>query len=575
MGGVLLPEVPPMSARILLPLLLLVASLAAAAYADPTVEDNALDIELVVGDLQVPTTMAFIGPNEFFVLQKDNGQVIHVDNGAKEVVLDLDVEACEERGLLGIAVHPDFAAAVSPKPWVYLYYTESKSADDEATCDFDYTNRLMRFTWNGNNLVDPFLLHSFPSFVTYHLGGPLAFGPDGKIYGVNGDGEQNGTAQNEEFNPVWDDTGVIFRLNEDGERPADNPFNTDGMIDDTEDCYWAYGVRNSFGLAFDPFTGDLWDTENGENVYDEINRVIKGANSGWRDIMGPGAAPAGLVNVSGSTYIEPEYSIFNPVALTGLAFASMDTALGSAYEGDLFAGDFNEGQVYKFEVDGTRTGLNKTDFIANNQNELNGFLFASGFAGGVTDLKEGPDGNLYVVAIGLGEVWRITGGGPATHDISFTSLKPPKKVAFTPNPPAGKPLKLSLQNLGTATETIQNQAALDDLIEVTFTQLGNMSCAAPAVTKSLAKGTFPYAWEPRKKLSVSLGLTWNNCFNDQAATTKTEDHDDFTLEATLDLDALGQTDGDAGNDACPRAGAGDDKGCGKQSTPFRIDLYLK
>jgi len=554
----------------------IVCSLAVAAHAVPSVEDNSLSIRQVVGDLSVPTTMAFIGPDEFFVLEKDNGHVIHVTAASKETVLDLDVEGCEERGLLGIAVHPEFAAAMDPKPWVYLYYTASKIGDDESTCDFGYTNNLDRFTWNGSNLVDRLALDTFPSFVFYHLGGPLAFGPDGKLYGVNGDGEQNGGGQNDQATPVFDDTSVIFRLNDDGSVPLDNPFDDDDNGTDIEDRYFAYGVRNSFGLAFDPFSGDLWDTENGEDIHDEINRVIPGANSGWRDIMGPGMPVlANLVNLPGSTYIEPEYSMQVPPAVTGLAFASMNTALGGSYEGDLFVGDFNEGQVYKFEVDGTRTGLNKLDLLANSQNELNDFLCASGFTGGVSDLKEGPDGNLYAVAIGLGEVWRITGGGPAMHDISFTSLKPPKKVAFKPNPPVGKPLKLSLQNVGTATETIQNQGELDDLIDVTFTQLGTMTCDPPAVTKTLSKGVFPYSWEPNKKLSVSLGLTWNDCFNDQLATTKTEIHDDFTLEATLDLGALGQTDGDAGNDACPRAGAGDDKGCGKQAMPFQIDLYLK
>jgi hypothetical protein len=102
-----------------------------------------------------------------------------------------------------------------------------------------------------------------------------------------------------------------------------------------------------------------------------------------------------------------------------------------------------------------------------------------------------------------------------------------------------------------------------------------MSCAPPAVTRLPPKSGFPFQWEPRKKLSIGLELAWNNCFNDLARTTKDEDHDDFTLEATVDLSALGETDGDAGNDACPRAAAGDDEGCGKMSTPFRIDLHLK
>jgi hypothetical protein len=163
----------------------------------------------------------------------------------------------------------------------------------------------------------------------------------------------------------------------------------------------------------------------------------------------------------------------------------------------------------------------------------------------------------------------------AIHDLAFAGLKAPKAVAFTPNPPDGKPLKLALQNLGTATETIDNQAQLDDLIDVTFTRLGDMSCAPPAVTRLPPKSGFPFQWEPRKKLSIGLELAWNNCFNDLARTTKDEDHDDFTLEATVDLSALGETDGDVGNDACPRAALGEDKGCGKMSTPFRIDLHLK
>jgi glucose/arabinose dehydrogenase len=556
---------------------LLCTALASAAHAAPAVEDNDLGVERVVGDLSAPTTMAFIGDDDFFVLEQDTGQVIRVTNGLKDIVLDLAVNGCEERGLLGIALHPDFATA-NPK-YVYLYYTTSGGADDIDDCDPflpGTENKLDRFEWNGSNLVNQANLYDFPSFVSYHNGGPLLFGPDDKLYGVVGDGEQNGPAQNDEFQGMFDDTGVVFRLNDDGSIPTDNPFDADDDQADPEDRYFAYGVRNSFGLAFDPESGDLWDTENGEDIYDEINRVIPGANSGWRDIMGPGMAPAGLVNLTGSSYIEPEYSIQDTVAVTGLAFASMNTSLGSAYQGDLFVGDYNNGQIYQFGLNVGRDGLDKTDFVANTQNELNQFRFASGFTGGISDLEEGPEGDLYVVAIGLGEVWRISGtGGTATHDVAFASLKPPKKVAFTPNPPEGKPLKLSLQNLGTATETIQNQAALDDLIDVTFTQLGDQSCAAPAVARTLSKGTFPYAWEPNKKLSVALGLTWNNCFNDSAQTSKDENHDDFTLEATLDLDALGETDGDAGNDACPRAGTGDDKGCGKQATPFRIDLYLK
>jgi glucose/arabinose dehydrogenase len=552
---------------------LLAASLAvSAAHADPVLEDNDLSAVLVIDGLDVPTTLAFLAANDFFVLEKNTGQVVRILNGAPDTVLDLDVNGCDERGLLGIALHPDFATA-NPK-YVYLYYTESSIADDEEECADFADNKLVRFTWNGNALVDPLTLRDWPSFVSYHNGGPLAFGPDDKLYGVNGDGEQNGPAQNNDVGG-FDDTGVIFRLNDDGTIPTDNPFDSDADQMDLQDRYYAYGIRNSFGLAFDPLSGELWDTENGPTANDEVNRVIAGANSGWRDIMGPGAAPAGLVNVPGSTYIPPAYSIQNPVAVTGLAFASDATSLGGSYMGDLFVADFNEGNIYNFNLNMTRDGIDG-DTHANSQNELNNFLFASGFTGGITDLKESPDGDMYVVAIALGEVWRITGeGGKATHDLAFASLKPPKAVAFTPDPPEGKPLKLSLQNVGTGTETIDNQTQLDDLVELTFERLGDESCAPPAATILPPKKGFPVEWAPNKKLSLQVQLDWNDCFNDQARTTKDENNDDFTLEATVNLGALGETDADPTNDDCPRAAAGDDKGCGKTTQPFPIDLYLK
>jgi hypothetical protein len=175
-------------------------------------------------------------------------------------------------------------------------------------------------------------------------------------------------------------------------------------------------------------------------------------------------------------------------------------------------------------------------------------------------------------------MYRVTaegGNGAPMHDLAFTSLKPPKKVTFKPDPPMGKALKLSLQNLGTATETIQNQGQLDDLIDVNFARLGSMTCPEPMLTRLPPKGGFPFQWEPSKKLSIGLQLQWSNCQNDPLATSKAETHDDFTLEASVDLSALGETDADPSNDACPRAAAGDDKGCGKQATPFRVDLILK
>lgn len=569
----------------------LVFATAADAGGGPVATDPALSIDPVVSGLAQPTAMAFVGTDDFLILEQATGQVRRVTGGVLNGadVLDLAVEGRDERGLLGIALHPDFAT----NDFVYLFYNPSNEIFDTTTgAAFNgYNNVVDRFEWDpsGNggagSLTFDMNILTVHSDVPYHNGGSISFGPDGKLYGVIGDGGHNdemtnGKLQNNATGDP-DDTGIVFRVNDDGSAPTDNPFGETGM-----EKVFAYGIRNSFGITWDPVSGALWETENGEEDYDEVNRIDEGMNGGWAKIMGPDSRDSedesDLFAFAGSAYSDPEFSWNDTVAPTGIAFGG--SALGD-YENDLFVGDFNNGFLYRFELNGARTALalsgNLSDLVADNDNERDSVVAAEGFGNGpfsgISDLETGPDGGLYVVSIGNGTVHKVTskGAGPATHDISFTSLKPPKKVAFTPGPPAGKPLKLSLQNVGTATETIQNQDALDDLIDVTFTQLPNMSCAAPAVTKTLAKGTFPYTWEPNKKLSVGLGLTWNNCMNDPLATTKTENHDDFTLEATLDLDALGQTDADAGNDTCPRAGAGDDKGCGKTDVPFRIDLYLK
>jgi aldose sugar dehydrogenase len=115
--------------------------------------------------------------------------------------------------------------------------------------------------------------------------------------------------------------------------------------------YYAYGIRNSFGIAFDPLTGNLWDTENGEASYDEINLVRPGFNSGWQMVMGPisrsGSTEEQLVNFTGSNYSDPELSWRDPVGLTDIEFFT-SSKLGDKYTNNIFVGDVNKGNLYFF-----------------------------------------------------------------------------------------------------------------------------------------------------------------------------------------------------------------------------------
>jgi glucose/arabinose dehydrogenase len=297
-----------------------------AAQTGPTLVDPNLAVRTVVSGLSQPTTMAFIGPNDILVLEKASGRVRRVVGGMiAGAVLDLAVNSASERGLLGIALDPHFPSM----PFVYLFWTESTTGADSAVLGETplLGNRVDRFLWDGMTLTfdrNLIRLRAFQNDATNgvqrgnHDGGILRFGPDGKLYIFMGDNGRRGQMQNlpdgpgcislpcpaipqgnmpdDQFGgPEPDDahlTGVILRLNSDGSTPHDNPFfkagaQRGGPAGANLQKVFAYGVRNGFGIAFDPLSGDLWDAQNGDDSFTEINRVESGANLGWVQVMGP------------------------------------------------------------------------------------------------------------------------------------------------------------------------------------------------------------------------------------------------------------------------------------------------
>lgn len=371
----------------------------------PTLEDPDLVVETVVTGLSRPTTMAFLKSVDLIVLQKNNGQVRRVQNGTLQAApaLDVNVNYRSERGLLGVALAP----MVSTNPYVYLYYTESSTGKDTNNQNAVLGNRVYRYTWDGKALIDPTLILDLPFAPgPNHDGGIILVGPDNKLYVVIGDLNRNGQLQNFADGASPDDTSVIFRLNPDGSAPTDNPFFNKQDPTDPNNRYFAYGVRNSYGMAFDPVTGYLWDTENGPADYDEINIVPPGFNSGWEPIMGPDDrdsqdAREDLFNLPGSVYRDPEFSWgWDAVGVTSLGFQT-SPKLGEQYLHDIFVGDTNEGYLYHFELNEQRDGLQfvtsglATDLVADSNQELEEVIFGQGF-GTVTDIETGPDGWLYV-----------------------------------------------------------------------------------------------------------------------------------------------------------------------------------
>ncbi len=384
----------------------------------PEVFDPQLKVEQVVDGLDIPTTMAFLGPDDFLVLEKDKGTVIRVNRGTISNIplLDVNVANFIERGMCGIAVSKD-----DSKTYVFLYYTEIDGKDgDDRNGKSPVGNRLYRYELVGNTLVNQKLLLDLPALPgPRHNGGAISIGPDNNLYipvgDIDGSFRDNYRAtKTQNFDGMdADGRSGILRITQDGQPVGE------GILGDSMPLrlYYAYGIRNSYGLDFDPITGSLWDTENGPAQGDEINLVNPGFNSGWHQIYGFSFSQEkfdidDLIDFDNrGKYDEPKLVWGRSAGLTSIIFLGSEK-LGTQYNNDLFVGDVHNGRIYHFELNEERNDLVLPQILANKyiENPINfgvgDIVFGEGF-GGITDLTVGPDGYLYVVSIWQGKVFRI------------------------------------------------------------------------------------------------------------------------------------------------------------------------
>jgi glucose/arabinose dehydrogenase len=387
------------------------------SFAQPSViVDNNIIIEKIFSDPVKPSTMDFIGPNKILLLERNEGKVYLIANGKMEpkAVLDVNVATDGYRGMLGIA-----SSTNDNVTSIFLYFTEANAQDgddvDKSNPKEPLGNRLYKYEFKDDKIVNPELLLDLPALPgPRHPGGIVALGPDDNLYLTVGDidgtfkkGYETKT-QNYRNGSSPDGRSGILRITQEGERVGNGILSEKSPLD----LYYAYGIRNSFGIDWDPMTGDLWDTENGPHYGDEINRVEPGFNSGWVSVQGIwkpnldekgelNLDPKDLVDFGGKgRYSQPELIWIPPVAPTAIKFFDSDK-LGIQYKNDLFIADANTGSLYHFDLNENRTGLKLEgplkDKIVNQIEESKDVTFAKGF-GRITDLKIGPDGYLYALS---------------------------------------------------------------------------------------------------------------------------------------------------------------------------------
>ena len=404
----------------------------------PSISDQSLKVDLVIDGLQSPTSMVFLTDDTIIIAQKEGiVSKLNLNNPTTlEPLLELsNVNSKNERGLLGLTIDNHIlddsrrgnngTAGNS----VFLYVTESGTQIDqniqESVDTNELRNRVYKYTFDGQSLSNPSIILDLPAGPgTNHQGGKIKMGPDNQLYAIIGELQREGQLQNIKGGPEPDDSGVIFRINpNDGSPSVNNPFI--GLNDSGSNPlakYYAYGIRNSFGFDFDPITAKLWDAENGQDLYDELNLVVAGFNSGWKQLMGPLSSSAGvtkndLVNFQGSHYNDPLLSWEQSRGVTDLEFFKSDN-LGKKYENNIFVGDITKGSLFFFKVNENRTGLHfdnpniANDLIASDEDEISSITLGSGFKG-ITDIETGPDGNLYILTYS-----RADGGQGALYSVS-------------------------------------------------------------------------------------------------------------------------------------------------------------
>ncbi|WP_300544813.1 PQQ-dependent sugar dehydrogenase [Maricaulis sp.] len=363
---------------------LALAVLTGSALAQSTIHETEqadFTVETVAEGLEFPWSLAFLPDGDMLVTERE-GRLRYIDDGTLreapvEGLPDILVE--NQGGLLGLALHPEFAET----RWVYFAFSEGTASANRTAL------ARGRLSEDGRALngVETLFRVNFEKERGYHFGGRIQFLDDGTLLLTLGDG---GLHRNEAQN-LGNHLGTIVRLNDDGSVPFDNPFVSAGGA---QPEIWSYGHRNVQGIAINPATGSVWTHEHGARGGDEINIVEAGLNYGWPEITyGINYDGTPVSDATRREGLEQPIWFWDPsIAPSGLAFYRGEEF--PEWQGDAFVGGLAGSMLVRYEVDGDRI-ISEEELLVERGERIR-------------DVRSGPDGHLYILTDDLeGAVLRL------------------------------------------------------------------------------------------------------------------------------------------------------------------------
>ncbi len=365
-----------MKSSLLLMLGIVVISFTACAQQENKVNNSPVsyDYETVVDNLSIPWGMAFLPDGSMLITEK-SGEIIHYKDGQKQQITGgPEVYNRGQGGLLDIVLHPNY----DENGWIYMSYASSEGEGEGGN------TAIMRAKLEGNQLTNQEVLYKATPNTTrgQHFGSRIAFDNENYLYFTIG---ERGAR---EVNPqdITRDGGKVYRLNDDGSIPQDNPFVGEP---NAKEAIYSYGHRNPQGMIIHPETGEVWVHEHGPQGGDEINIVKKGANYGWSEVTyGENYGGGAISDETNREGVEDPIHYWLPsIAPSGMAFITSDKYPN--LKGNLLVGSLKFQYLEHDILNGEK--------VTDREKLLEG-------VGRVRDVRQAPNGDIYVAVEGKGIV---------------------------------------------------------------------------------------------------------------------------------------------------------------------------